>query len=550
METIVKRAIRAAQKRVKSLLMDWEEMKQERLPFETEWQKIGDYILPRRDMNITRAKGSLRTKKLADNKGVVANERLAATLHGFLMSPFTPWVMPNLLERDASHDEEVWFDAVAKRMHAHFSGSASNFRVHMAEDMLDSTAFGSSILFIGTGKSGPTYMSVPLMRSWWRENEQGVIDTVDRTFDLTLRKAVQRYPHSAELKEKIKRDGANESELIEFLHVVQPREGGRENAARVFKNFEDIVIYVEGGEVVDVGGHDQFPYAPGRLQRRSGEAYGYGPGWTALPNIISANSIMEAISRNTEQRADPTMFSILPNARNLIDRRPGAINSIMGLENLGISNINDAIQTLDAGGDVGVGYQLLELLYRGIDFSFYVDWLRPNEGPQKTATEVIDNRDLRLRSMSPLVARLEQEKLTNIVERTFVLEKAAGHFPPMPESLDKHELGFEYRSPVAQAQRQSEVEAMMRTFDFAAVAAQFDPDAPKVLDAQEMLRDAARANGAQAKYVRSRETVAAQTAQEQAAAQNSQELDQTLIGAQALQAGGQGLANLETAGVA
>ena len=88
------------------------------------------------EMKATRA---TRTRKLMDTTGMIAHERLAATIYGYMLSPHSPWTMPSLLERDATYEEDAWFDHVSRRNHTWFGSASNTFRVCMAEDSLDIT---------------------------------------------------------------------------------------------------------------------------------------------------------------------------------------------------------------------------------------------------------------------------------------------------------------------------------------------------------------------------------------------------------------------------
>lgn len=61
----------------------------ERGTWETHWQEIADYIIPRRNtITASRTSGDKRTWQLLDNSGVMANELLAGALHSMLTNPY------------------------------------------------------------------------------------------------------------------------------------------------------------------------------------------------------------------------------------------------------------------------------------------------------------------------------------------------------------------------------------------------------------------------------------------------------------------------------
>ncbi|MEQ9436032.1 portal protein [Hyphomonas sp.] len=530
----------------KLCLQKFEEMKATRASREPELQMICDYIFPRRDFSLTKEPQALRTRRLMDTTGMIAHERLAATIYGYMLSPHSPWTMPSLLERDATYEEDAWFDHVSRRNHTWFGSASNTFRVCMAEDSLDITGLGTSVSWEDMGPRGPVYISIPLRQCYWLEDENGTIDTLHRFYQMTLRRAILRWPDSPGLQEMMTKTERPQSQMVDILHVVEPRENGVRGSVRDRKPWRDVNVLVDKTEVLEVGGHERFKYNVGRFQKRSGDPLGYGAAWKAMPLCKLASSAMEAWVRNAEKAADPAKWTLLPRSTSF-DRRPGAMNYPNAMTAFGLRDASKLIQNLDEGGNTQVAVEMLMHIHTKIEQAFYVDWLTPGEGPQKTATEVYDLRDMRLRTMGPIVARLEHEKLNTTVENTFEFLQGMGFYDPPPASLDKEMISFEFRGPLATSQRQGEAEGIMRALESAAQVAQLDPDVLLLFKGADTTRRLVDAYGMDGDLLNSPEVYEEKRAKQAEVGQMQEEMMATQAAATALRDGAQGVASLQGA---
>jgi hypothetical protein len=142
--------------------------------------------------------------------------------------------------------------------------------------------------------------------------------------------------------------------------------------------------------------------------------------------------------------------------------------------------------------------------------SFHVDWLNlPDQGPDMTATEILQRRDEKLRLLGPVLGRMQTEFLGPIVSRAFSIGLKNGWFRPPPLSLQGRQLRVEFVSPIAQAQKMADAEGMIRVLSLAGQIAEFDPEATAGIDADETLRIAQKLYGAPAKMLRGRDEMEA-----------------------------------------
>ena len=98
----------------KGILSRYERLEGQRQNWETHWQEVADYMQPRKaDVTKTRARGDKRNELIFDSSPIQAVELLAASLHGMLTNPATPWFTLRFKEEDIDNEEEakIWLES-------------------------------------------------------------------------------------------------------------------------------------------------------------------------------------------------------------------------------------------------------------------------------------------------------------------------------------------------------------------------------------------------------------------------------------------------------
>ena len=87
------------------------------------------------------------------------------------------------------------------------------------------------------------------------------------------------------------------------------------------------------------------------------------------------------------------------------------------------------------GGRPDLGFDLVQDVRARVREIFFVDQLQLNEGPEMTATEVIQRTEEKMRLMGPVVGRTQTELLGPMLQRVFGLLYRAGKLPPPPPHM-------------------------------------------------------------------------------------------------------------------
>jgi hypothetical protein len=208
----------------KNLLSRFDRLQGQRQNWETHWQEVADYMQPRKaDVTKTRARGDKRMESIFDSSPIQALELLAASLHGMLTNPSTPWFALRFKEENADNEEEakIWLESATDSMYVAFN--RSNFQQEIFELYHDLITFGTAAMFIEEDQEDLIKFSTRhISEVFIAENDKGRIDTIFRKFKISARAAVQKFAEkvSLDIQAIFKKDPYQE---IEIVHAVYPR---------------------------------------------------------------------------------------------------------------------------------------------------------------------------------------------------------------------------------------------------------------------------------------------------------------------------------------
>jgi hypothetical protein len=541
---------------VKPILRRWDELKQARLPFEQDWRDIDTYCTPRRSQLITRGPGEIRDRRVVDATGMISTDRLAAMTFGFLASASMPFVRPDVgsgliaagrAADDIDGDGRDYMDGVMWGLHGHFMAAESGFTVAVPEALTDWASKATAVIWTGRKRGfGARYQSRSIWNCWIAENEDGEIDTLYYAFELPAWRVMHKWPATAELRSVKEAAKRSDNAMVKMLMAVEPRIGGRPGLAAVAKPFSQVIVLVEDKVVVEESGYDSFPYAVPRFGVRPGEVYGYGPSHTALSDLRMLNAIMEAVIDGAEKIVDPTIIAPLRMFPKAIDRRRGMVNYYQASQ-LGMQTADQAVRPLVTAGDINVGVELIREIRRNVEYAYYTDWMRLRESGSMTATEVNDRRDMRLRGMSPIVARAERDLMGPLAARTFEINDQERFFGDPPASLRGLMLRWGYTGPMALAQLQSQRDAVSLILALRQQMAEVDPAAAQIVDIEEAVRVMADSIGLPPAVLRTRQAMAEIRARQDEAEARAAAANENQQQAQALRDGAQGVSSMVNA---
>ena len=445
--------------KAKNLLKRFDRLKSQRQNWESHWQEVADYMQPRKaDVTKSRSKGDKRTELIFDSSPLQSVELLAASLHGMLTNPATPWFSLRFKEDDIENEDEAkeWLESATETMYSAFN--RSNFQQEIFELYHDLITFGTAAMFIEEDDDDLLKFSTRHINEMYiAENDKGRIDTVFRKFKLSARAAIQKFGNvSPNIATTAKKDPYEE---IEILHAVYPRSDfDPKKQDKSNMPFESVYLEAGTGEELSVSGFREFPFVVPRYLKASHEIYGRSPAMTALPDVKMLNEMSKTTIKSAQKQVDPPL--LVPDDGFILPVRtvPGGLNFYR-------AGTRDRIETLNIGANTPLGLNMEEQRRNAIRNAFYVNQLMMQNGPQMTATEVVQRNEEKMRLLGPVLGRLQSELLKPLIDRAFAILLRKNLFRQAPEFLSGKDIEIEYVSPLAKAQKSSELQSIMRAIE-------------------------------------------------------------------------------------
>ena len=513
----------------KGLLSRYEKLEGQRQNWETHWQEVADYMQPRKaDVTKQRARGDKRMEQVFDSSPIQAVELLSASLHGMMTNPSTPWFTLRFKDEDIDNEDEakIWLESATEVMYTAFN--RSNFQQEIFELYHDLITFGTAAMFIEEDDEDIIKFSTRHINEVFiAENDKGRIDTIYRRFNISARAAMQKFGEavSSDVQSAFKKDPYKE---VEILHAVYPRSDFNPNK-KDKKNmpFESVYIEFKNGNELSVSGFREFPFVVPRYLKASNEIYGRSPAMTALPDVKMLNEMCKTTIKAAQKQVDPPL--LVPDDGFLLPVRtvPGGLNFYR-------SGTRDRIEPLNIGANNPLGLNMEQQRRDSIRAVFYVNQLMMQQGPQMTATEVIQRNEEKMRLLGPVLGRLQSELLKPLIDRVFAILLRNNMLPEAPEFLSGRDIEIEYVSPLAKAQKSTELQSIMRAVEIlgslANVAPVFD-----YVNFDNLVKHLADIVGVPQKILKSQSQV---NAERQQAAQQQQQMQQMQQLQQVAKAGG------------
>ena len=527
--------------RARETIQLWDRLHSHRGTTLAHWQECADLINPDRADYIThRYPGTKRMNKVFDATAIMANDQLAAGLHGLLTSPTLLWFSLRAEDDRVNADDAsmAWLDAATQAMYALFNGPAHNFASQSGELYLDLGCIGTAVMAVmESPRNGILFSTRPMRECCIAENEEDRVDVLCRKWRWTARQAVTRWGNAAGEK-VVKAAATKPDEHFHFLHLVQPRrvrDPQRHEAKH--KPFESIYVSLDDQSLISEGGFDEFPYMVPRFAKSTGEVYGRSPGMKALPDIKMLNEQVRLVMMAAQIAIEPPMNVPDDGYTMPLDFTPRGRNFFR-------AGTRDKAEPIQMGTDISIGNEMIMRMQTQVNRHFFTEWLSMPSDPTDpaaagkgvTATYTLQQRDEKMRLLSPMLARLTSEFLGPLIDRVFAIMwrqsvgqrfGAGSMLPPPPRGLSGAKLRAEYVSPIAIAQKSSQLDSISRVVQTALLLAQVDPDTPKVLDAEQILRITAKDLATPVAILKSPQQVAdekQQAAQAASAAQNQEAL--------------------------
>ncbi|MGZ9109349.1 MAG: portal protein [Micavibrio sp.] len=431
---------------LETLRRRYDSAKARRSQWESLWQDAYEYALPQRQgFGGGSREGDSRMDRLYDGTALDAVEQLGASLLGNLMPPWTQWFGlkpgPDLTPAESESLAPV-LEKAARTIQAHFD--RSNFIVEIHQCFLDLIVGGTAALYVEEAEPGAfsafKFTAVPLHQIVLEEGGDGFLNGSFREIPLTLEQLQTRYPKAA-IPDSLLRDGERDPQRrFTVLEGIIPDQG----------RFLFTAMLADGPVLLKQTSMTDSPVIAFRWLKSPGEIYGRSPVMKALPDIKTANKVVELILKNASiavtgiwQADDDGVL----NPAN-IELKPGSIiPKAVGSQGL---------KPLEMPGRFDISQLVLDDLRARIRHALLADKLVPITSRRMTATEVLERSAEMALLLGATYGRLQTELMTPLIQRAYAILRRRGEVPDV--NIDGRLVTLDYRSPLARAQGQRNVQ--------------------------------------------------------------------------------------------
>ena len=398
---------------------------EERAEFEPLWADCRRYALPGAD-----------TREVFDSTAMNAVDNLASSLLAQLTPPWSKWFgLSSCCDDDASR---AVVEEAELRLQSHVD--RSNFYVEAHQCYLDLITLGTAVMLFEEAPIGSpsafSFTAIP-----FDQIALGALDEVFRRSILSREELAARFPNIELPKE------GSEFTLVESS---TPRMTSTGAQGYNYAAFVDI-----GGkpELVSEGVFSTSPFIVFRWMKLPSEIYGRSPVMKALPDIKTANKVVELVLKNASMSVSGVWLADDDGVINLdnITLSPGTIIP----KAVGSSGLTP----LRTGADFNVSQLVLGDLRDNISRCLLANEVAGFKNAAMTATEVIERGVQVSRILGATYGRLQSEFLTIVILRGVSILSRRGEISGI--TIDGRVADLRYRSPLASAQALRDAENVL-----------------------------------------------------------------------------------------
>ena len=417
---------------------------------ESTWRECYEYALPQSEGLFSGI--SATTNKLFDGTAPDSVDQLAASMLSELMPPWSKWfdltVGSDVVGDETAHIQPT-LEQISDTIQAHFDHSGLSVEIHQC--FLDLITAGTACLLFEESaigeKSAFHFTAVPISELYADEGYSGRLDTVFRCSQMPLGVLTKRFGQVPV------KDDKKESKISVIEAILPARKGGYDYIVFVPED-PDHILGVEKCAVIQKGFFATAPLIVFRWLTAAGEIYGRSPVMKALPDIKTANKVVELILKNATIAVTGIWQAEDDGVLNPANIRltPGAIiPKAVGSKGL---------TPLEAAGNFDISQLVLNDLRSRIRHALLVDKLgQVSDNNQMTATEVIERSQDMVRVLGATYGRLQTELLNPLLERAIAILKRRGEIPEL--YIDGRLIDVQYKSPLARQQQAADAQSAL-----------------------------------------------------------------------------------------
>lgn len=537
-----------------SLIDEYKNSLGDRQNFEGYWQSLHDYFyIESSNVNEDRSQGTeLKSEFLWDPTSIDCSDVLANGFMSYLTPPTSKWgrvVHSDIRKRE---DKEImsYFEDVTDEVH--YTLNNSNFYAQMQPLYKSSGVYGTSIMLEEEDIDDVvSFYNMPIKQCIVIDDARQRPVKYYIEFEYTAQQAADKWGIdnlSRELKEDLKSEKRNTKKHKFLLHIAKRSQRDVRKTDKANMPIAAIWIDLEGRYIIDEGGYNEMPAFCHRFDKRPFTVWGFSPAMKALPFARMLNAYAKTNLRAMMKGTDPAMA--LPNNAFVLpfNQNPRAMNYYDPTK---LKNGANDVFPLGNFGRPDIGMTAIEYYAKAVESIMYKDvFLAFNQiTKQMNNPEIAERIAEKMTMLGPAVGRYIKEINTPVFERTIGILARRGRLPPLPDALrDDPRYQIDTVSQLSQAQKRSELNALLTSLQLVGQVAQFDPSVIDNISGDKVVKEAWSIVGAPNQVLRSDDEIQAMREARAQVAEQQQQMNIAQQGADVVEKGSKADLNISKAG--
>ncbi len=424
----------------------------ERAVWEPTWQECYEYAFPQRETIFSSS--TTKTNRLFDGTAPDAVDQLGAMMLSELTPPWMNWFSLSAgseLSKEERQNLEPCLEKIKDALQINFD--RSNFAMEIHQCYLDLITVGTACLMFEEAPFGSAsafrFTAVPLSQLCLAEGPTGRLNHIFRMTQMDCDSFVARFGDmmlSTDTLIKAKKDQLT----LDVIECVEPNLQGTYSYTAFLDPHCQLLSNNGEPVLLKESIYETSPFIAFRWLKAPGEVYGRSPVMKALPDIKTANKVVELILKNATIAVTGIWLAEDDGVLNPanIHLTPGAIiPKAVGSKGL---------TALESPGKFDVSQLVIKDLRDHIRHALLGDKLgQLDSTATMTATEVMERTDDMLLVLGATYGRLQSELLMPLIERAAAILRKRGEIPDI--YIDGRDLKVSYQS--GRAQKQAEKDA-------------------------------------------------------------------------------------------
>lgn len=493
---------------IKDILLDNEYLNNQSANYRSYVQDLADFYLPRKAWITTiRTKGE-RTKFnfLYDSTGIRALRTMASGFYTNLTNRSSRWYALETTDKKLMKNREVrqYFKEVEDQQFAVLE--QSNFYNVINEFYVDFGGFGQGTFsMLDDTKDVVRFKEIPVGQVCRVVDGNDRLCGVYNNFKLTARQAFKLWGQEAgkNVLDSLEKKPFEEFDFLHFVGERYDRDVTKEDSGNM--PYKSWWINKKEKKVIDKSGFMEMPYISEVFYKDSNDPNGFSPTMDVFAETKLVNAMMRTLIRSAMKQADPPL--VMPSRGFVLplNFNPAAMNY------RDAKTTHEDIQALPVGnGRLEINEKLIELVQSKIEEGMFVPLFRALSQitKQMTIPEIQQRIAENMVLLSPVIGRCDHGVLSPTIVRLYNIMNRNLQLPQPPEVLQGQNFQPVYLSPLAKAQRQTEIQEVQAFLGEVQAVGAILPGAIQKLDEDKTIDYLHRVRGITPEIMRTDEDLA------------------------------------------